>query len=155
MDWMALLSVALGGALAIGGGWAQAEYYRRRQRSALRRAIAAEVATIVAIARSRNYYQELLAAAKDARRVAGTFTRITIGANHNYFSVFEANSGAIGDLEPTLTADIIVFYQLTRSWLDAMSAANAPKDHTMTSEEAASNYTQLAGELWGICEQGD
>lgn len=155
--WAALAGAVIGGTLTTFGAWAQAAYYRRQRVKALHSALAAEIATCVQIARLNDYEQQFLQMAADIRRSpdSGQVTSMHVPAAHNYFSVFEANAGDIGELKEPLGAQIVCFYQAARAWLDSTSEANIPGSGAANAIEEAYRHEVLAYQIRNLCALGD
>lgn len=153
----ALLGAIIGGGMTIAGGWWQAEQQRRARVRSLQVALAAEISTIVTLARSNGYAEDLLQAVQQIRSpdYRGEFTALNVNTGHNYFSVYEGNAGQIGELPNDLSPQVVAFYQAARSWLDSMSKANAPGENMLTREEAAKRLDLLASQVMRIANFGE
>jgi hypothetical protein len=155
--WSGLIGAVIGGLLTIAGAWAQAAYYRRDRRAHLKASLAAEISSLVALARVNQYdaYLRQNADLAEALPAGTTPEAVVIPADHNYFSVFEASAAEIGLLDARLAARIIGFYQATRSWLDTVSRPNAGDMQALTGEQAAWLYRRLADRICALATFGD
>jgi len=152
-----LIGAIIGGLLAIGGGWAQAAYYRSKRIEALKAALAHEIATISSLARI-NQYAALLRAQADLI-VGGDEDALKrpfmVMATHNYFAVFDANAGDLGELETSLAGKVIAIYQAAKSWLDSLSPASVGEIQRYGPVELAGYYRLLAERADRICDLAD
>jgi hypothetical protein len=153
----ALCGAVIGGVLAWASAWTLAERHQRRRLRALKSALAAEIATCIEIARVNNYEEQFLEMADRLRAHPGApeMTSMHVPAHHNYFSVFEANAGDIGELDTPLAVRIVCFYQAARAWLDSTSRENIPGSGTSNPGEEAFRHEALALQIRRLCELGD
>lgn len=153
----ALCGAVIGGVLAWVSAWALADRHHRRRLRAVKSALAAEIATCIEIARVNNYEEQFLEMAGRLRAHPNAPEMISmhVPAHHNYFSVFEANAGDIGELDTSLAVKIVCFYQAARAWLDSTSVENIPGAGTSNPGEEAFRHKALASQIRKLCELGD
>jgi hypothetical protein len=119
----ALVGAIVGGCLTMWGAGFHARRERERGLRALSAALAAEILSLVELAR-RNRYEDALRAEIAQLEQPGLDPvpqSFTVPVSQSYFSVFEANAGHIGELDSKLAVEVIAFYQQARSWLDGAS----------------------------------
>ena len=112
-----ILSVVIGGALAIAGGLAPRLWESRRQRRALAHALAGEVSAIIDIVERRRYQEgvrELIRAVETSHQPL--FLRVPI--TQNYFVVYEANSVNVGLLPRKTARDVASFYTHAKALIE-------------------------------------
>jgi hypothetical protein len=122
-DYLPLISVIVGGLLVAIGGFASNTWLdiirKRKLRRTLALAIRGEVQALLEIFEKRGYI-EGIRAAKAHIEATGKFQAYHFSARKNYFSVFEANVGKIGNLKPPLSELITRFYAQAKSILEDM-----------------------------------
>lgn len=109
-----LWGVLLGGALTLAGGGAMKfwEYYRDKQ--ALRRGIAAEIASILEMDALRDYGSMFRAAADEWRNGNTSYRVIFFGIEVDTTPIYGANQAKLGLLGPDVAADVVHFYAMLR-----------------------------------------
>lgn len=150
----AVIGAIVGGVATWCASTAQARRERRERDASLRAALAAEILGLVELVVRNHYEDELRQVAVNA--TAGkeaTLEKFFITASHGYFSVFDANAGDIGRLDPLLVVDVVAFYQHARAWLDSLSIGAVP-DGNRGTDELAAHYTFLADMTGSLCDLG-
>jgi hypothetical protein len=111
--WLTLLSVIVGGIIAISGGFLQRICERRQERKSLRAALRAEIQAILAIVQRRNYIAGLTEFIRTIR--AGSTRLFEIRIAKDYDIVFKNNCGKLGLLSPETAARTVRFYYFVSS----------------------------------------
>jgi len=123
-----LLSVVVGGALALAGGIATKLLENRRERRAFAYALAGEIHAIVQIIEERQY-QQGFAAAIDSVKKFNKPSGLRISITQKYFIVFETNVLKIGLLPARTAKDVASFYTFAKSLIeDMMNEQGPPRD---------------------------
>jgi hypothetical protein len=152
----ALLGALVGGFFAIWGAQRQFRTERKRRVLSLSAALATEIASLVELARRNRYVEELRAivALVQSPSFDGQLVFIST-ASQAYFTVFEANAGDVGELEPKLAVEVIAFYQQARSCLDGLTMLSRMEPGKFGREEIVRYYTLLADTIMLLCQFGD
>ena len=152
----ALIGAIVGGLVTIFGSFKLDTHQRNKRRDNLRVAIAAEVASLGELARRQRYSHHLREFADYIERLPeGAYPRFFVPAEHSYFTVFEGNSSAIGDLPSTEAVEIIAFYQQAKSILDTVRNDGSPDPTVIPNAEAAAGYRQVAILIDNLCGFAD
>jgi len=112
-----IISVVVGGALAIAGGVIATTLEHRRERKALAYALAGEIKAIVDIVERRKYHEfinQMIEVIEKTRQP--DFIRIRI--EQNYFVVYEANAMKVGLLPRDAAHDVARFYTYAKSIIE-------------------------------------
>jgi hypothetical protein len=120
-----IISVIIGGALAICGGWATQFWQYHRERRALAHALGGEIYAIVEIVERRRYAQgisDLIGQAAQKNEPLALHAPVT----QNYFVVYESNAAKIGMLPREVARDIAVFYGFTKSVIEDFGLRQFP-----------------------------
>lgn len=153
----AVIGAIVGGAVTWWVSNEQAKQERIRQVRSVSAALAAEILTLVEMARRNNYEDELRQVAANAGGpgFSGEFDAFFVTASQAYFTVFEANAGDIGKLEPQAAVEVVAFYALARGWLDSLSETARPGDGALSREEVIAHYTFRADVISALCVFGE
>lgn len=116
-----LLSVFLGGVLAIASGivvqWAILQQSRSAERRSLAGAFAGELAALLSVMKQRRYLDQIDALIAETERT-GEVPRTAFSFRHHYFRVFDANAGRLGILDPPLPEMLAHHYIYSKVFLD-------------------------------------
>lgn len=123
MSWIQLISVIVGGAIAISGNLA-IECWRQRQRAkGLALALRGEINAIIEVVKIRQY-EELLSEGISLVVATKKHKLWHLPAKNRYFVVYEQNASDIGILSPGATTNIARTYALAKSFLDDVTNPN-------------------------------
>src|SRR6266446_729555 len=111
--WSTLLSVIVGGIIAIGGGFVQRIYERRHERKSLRAALRAEIQAILDIVARRDYIEGLSRFIETIKSGSTKLLQIRVG--RDYDTVFKTNCGKLGLLTSETAGKTVSFYYLVSS----------------------------------------
>ncbi len=111
--WSTLLSVIVGGIIAIGGGFVQRIYERRHERKSLRAALRAEIQAILDIVARRDYIEGLSRFIETIKSGSTKLLQIRVG--RDYDTVFKTNCGKLGLLTSETAGKTVRFYYLVSS----------------------------------------
>jgi len=111
--WSTLLSIVVGGIIAIGGGFVQRICERRHERKSLRAALRAEIQAILAIVERRHYIAALSNLIEAIKGGSTNFFERRIGSRYDI--VFRSNCGKLGLLPPETAAETVRFYFMVSS----------------------------------------
>jgi hypothetical protein len=114
--WQTILSLIVGGIIAIGGGFAERIYERRKERESLRAALRAEIQAILAIVERRNYIAGLSNFIEEIKR--GSTSLFEIRIKRDYDMVFRSSCGKLGLLPSETVAKTVRFYYLISSIIE-------------------------------------
>ncbi|HMJ67036.1 MAG TPA: hypothetical protein VK615_16960 [Candidatus Binatia bacterium] len=135
-----LLSVIVGGALALAGGFLTKLWECRREQRALAFALAGEIGAIIDVAERRKYLphiRETIAKVEAGEKPR----RVRIRAEQNYFVVYEANAEKVGLLPRQIARDVARFYTLMKAILEDVTDKQWEPS---TSEDALRHLHSLA-----------
>jgi hypothetical protein len=111
--WSTIISVIVGGIIAIGGGFIQRFYERRHEKRSLRAALRAEIQTILDIVGRRDYIEGLSKFIDAIERGSTNLLQIRVG--RDYDTVFKTNCGNLGLLPSETAGKTVRFYYLVSS----------------------------------------
>ena len=118
-----VVPVLVGGAIALLDGHLGVWLEHRRSRKSLARAIAGEVESILLIIEKRQYLsrlEQMIALQTEIRQPLP----FHFSVKYNYFEVFQANAGKIGDLPSWVAGKVVSFYTIAKALLEE---ANPPE----------------------------
>jgi hypothetical protein len=142
-----LVSLIVGACVTLYAVNYQLKQQRKRRVASLSAALAAEIMTLIEIVHHRSYEDELRSVATEAGRIGGLRPTYAFAASQHYFSVFEANAGDIGELDPQRAAEVVAFYQQAKSWLDGMMLVSSEAAKRWPAEDVGARYALLADSL--------
>jgi len=137
--WQTLLSVVVGGILAIGGGIAQQWWQRRQDRRSLAYALAGEIGAIIESIELRRYTEAIDGTIEQVKKT-GTPWTFTIDIAEGYFLVYGANAGKIGLLSPLLAKEVAAFYSMMVGLIEDVAPRNNVRARTV--EQSLAQLTQ-------------
>jgi hypothetical protein len=145
-DYFPLVSVVIGGILAIAGGFVSNIWLESRRERKLRRTLArafqGEIEALLDIIDKRGYIQGLRNARAKTEET-GTTHAYHFRARKKYFSVFEANVGQIGLLPPPLSQLIARFYTQANAILEDMERFEEVDPKRVDPKAAIATYNEL------------
>lgn len=103
----------LGAILAIGGGFLEKAYARRKERQSLRAGLQAEIRAILAIVQRRNYIAGITAFIEAIGNGSTSLFEARVSTDYNV--VFKSNCDKLGLLPSDLAARTVTFYYLVSS----------------------------------------
>jgi len=141
----------IGGVMTFLGGHLAVWLEHRRSRKSLACAIAGEVASILLIIKKRQYLirlEQMIA----LQSASVEPLQYKFSVKYNYFEVFQANAGKIGDLPARFAEPVVSFYTIAKALLED---ANAPKGLLQRDLSLAilTEQRDLLRELIGLGEQ--
>ena len=134
-----LISVVVGGALALTGGLLTKLWEGQRERRALSSALAGEIAAVVEIVERRNYpraVRELILAVEASHEPL----YIQVPVTQKYFTVYEANAAKVGLLPRHAARGVACFYAYAKSIIEDVTSDKFPP---RTEAEALHRLRQL------------
>ena len=147
----ALMGAIVGGLIATLGAFALDTHQRNKRRENLRAAIAIEVASLVELVKRQEYAAHLRAFADRVLTLAPDDNRaFKLPIKQSYFTVYETNASAIGDLPTEEAVEIIGFYQQARSIVDSV-IDETQLDPRITSEDISDYYKSIANLVENLC----
>ena len=136
-----LISVIIGGALAVGGGLLSQSWQHRRDRSSLAHALAGEIHAIVDIVERRHYQDTITTLIEKVVQTKAPMI-LQVGITQKYFVVYESNAAKIGLLPSHAAKNVAVFYTLAKSVIEDATLKQFPQ---MTADESIARLLQTQG----------
>ncbi len=119
-----VVPVLVGGAMTGVGGYLAGWCAHRRSRASLACAIAGEIQSILMIIDKREYLPILEQMIEDQSGAYEDNQGPPFCVTYNYFEVFQANAGKIGDLPDEIAKQVVSFYTIAKALLEDMNPAN-------------------------------
>ena len=114
--WSTILSVIVGGIIAIGGGFIQRFCERRRDQKSLRAGLRAEIQAILDVVKRRDYVANLSSFIENIRDRSTNFFEVRIAKDYNI--VFKSNCDKLGLLPSQTAARTVRFYYQVSSIIE-------------------------------------
>lgn len=134
-----IVSVLVGGAVALAGGVLTKLWESRIERRALAHALAGEIGAITEIVERRNY-QGLVRLIVEAVKASHEPQFIQVPISQQYFTAYEANAAKIGLLPSKAARDVARFYFFAKSMVEDVTTE---KIRPRTEAEALDRLVQL------------
>ena len=145
-----LVSVIVGGVLALAGGVIVKFWEDRRGRRALAYAFVGEINAIVVMVEQRGY-EKYLADLQKAVHATNEPLNPHVPVTQNYFVIYEANADKVGLLPRDAARDIALFYTQAKGLMeDVGENAAVPR----TGQEALQKLGQMQAILGNIATVG-
>ncbi len=149
------MGALVGGLVTIFGSFKLDEHQRDKRRAKLQSALAVEISSLIELAEHQKYASHLREFAEHLEQLDDVdYPTLHINASSGYFTVYEGNSGDVGELDMSQAADIIAFYQQARSLLDSVTKDGSPDPRYTSKAEAAEHYRELATRIDLFCDFG-
>lgn len=145
-----IISVIIGGAIAISGGLVTQYWKHRRERRALAHALAGEIHAIVEMVERRGY-QKFVSKLIDDVHTSQLPANVQVTITQNYFVVYESNALKIGLLPRLAAGDVASFYTLAKGLIEDSANNKFPPT---TQNEAINRLSQMEGLLTTLTTLG-
>jgi hypothetical protein len=141
--WSTIISVIIGGIIAIGGGFIQKFCERQQDRKSLRSGLRAEIQAILDIVKRRDYVANLSSFIENIKDRSTNFFQIRIAKDYDI--VFRSNCDKLGLLSSEIAAKTVRFYYLISSVVEDLDLLQDAGDSPGLQERYGLNT--LAGNL--------
>jgi hypothetical protein len=141
-----IISVLVGGGLALSGGAVSAIWRQRRERRSLAYALAGEIQAIVDVMQMRKY-QEVVKHYIEKVKETNEPLAFQIRAGQNYLAIYEANATKIGLLPRNAARRVARFYTHLKAFLEDVTDEDLVVESATESLQRLSALDEILGRL--------